>query len=173
MFAEKMKKSRVDRNQSTMASPIKTWMSVIVGIAIAYFLFYNITQIADNARALENPMGSGLGPNPLAVAASVQADWYIGMGGTGILLVLYGIACLSIFLNKHEQPTLSKSQRTCFIMVGVLLLISFLTSSMAFVELVAAKRPEAVLITSLVLASFRFLLLGGIVGCGVHAIKNN
>ena len=90
-----------------MASPTRTWTSLIIGLAIAYFLFYNIAQIVDCARAFENPIISNE-PDPMAAAVSMETDWYLGMIGTGVLMLIYVIACLSIFLNKHEKPVFLK-----------------------------------------------------------------
>lgn len=155
-----------------MASPTKTWISVILGITVAYFLYYNIAQIVDAAKALDNRGG----PKPLWVAGLIDADIMVGLIGTGVLLALYAIASLVIFLNKHEKPQFHRGQLICYILIGVFLLLSFASSCMAFVEKAAINsfhNPDGTLITTIVLSSFRLLLAGGIVGCGVHALKHD
>jgi hypothetical protein len=155
-----------------MASPIKTWTSVLLGIAVAYFLFFNIAQIVDNAKMLSQTQG--IVNMATEAAMDMETEIAMGMTGTGVLIALYIVATLAIFLNK-EKPVLTKSQLTCYIMMGVMLLIAFLTSAMALVELYGhvVGKPKTVFIVTLAMAAFRLLLLGGILGCGVHAIRNN
>ena len=155
-----------------MSSPTKTWVSVILGIVVAYFVYYNVTQIVDSAKALENKGG----PKPLWAAGIMDCDVYVGMIGTGALLGLYAIASMAIFFNKQEKHTMFKGQLICYILIGVFLALAFATSAMAFVERKVghpAGNPDSVLIATIVLSCFRLLLGGAIVGCGIHALKHD
>lgn len=155
-----------------MSSPTKTWISVILGITVVYFLYYSIAQIVDSAKALENQGG----PKPLWTAGIMDCELYVGLIGTGCLIALYIIATLVIFLNKREKHPMYKGQLICYIMIGVLLALAFASSSMVFVERYVGHpmgNPDSVLITTIVLSCFRLLLAAGIVGCGVHALKHD
>ncbi len=155
-----------------MSSPTKTWVSVILGITVAYFLYYNITQLIDASKALENKGG----PKPLWTASIMDCDIWVGLLGTGVLLVLYAIASMVIFLNKREKHVMQKDQVVCYILMGVFLGIAFTTSAMTFVERNVGHpmgNPNSVLIATIVLSCFRLLLAGGIVGCGIHTLKHD
>lgn len=150
-----------------MSSPTKTWIAVVLAIACAYFLYYNIAQIVDSGKAL----GDVHGPNSLKAAGVLDCDIWVGMIGTGCLLALYLIGTLIIFLNKREKTHLTKGSLTCYILVGVFILLAFASSSMAFVEY--GKPPMTIFITTLTLSAFRLLLLGAMMGCGIHALRDD
>lgn len=153
-----------------MASPTRTWTSILLALVIVYFLFLNLTQLFDLGRALTSPIASKM----MGIAQSTDADKYLGLPGIGALLLLYGIAAMSMFLNKQEKPNFTRSQLIAFIMIGVLLGVAFLSCAMAFVEThLKNPKPEGVLIAEMVLAGFRLLVMGGIIGCSVHVLKNN
>lgn len=156
-----------------MASPAKTWISVILGIVVAYFLYYNVSQIVDVAKALDND-----GAQKLMWANGVaECEMWVGMVGTGTLVVMFVIAAMVIFLNKQEpHPFHTQSQFACFIAVGALLGVSLISSAMVLVEK-SPSRPfgdtNTVLIITLAMASLRLLIGGAIVGCGIHALQHD
>ena len=156
-----------------MASPAKTWISVILGIIVAYFLYYNVSQIVDAAKALDTD-----GAQKLVWANGVaECDMWVGMIGTGTLIFLFAIASMVIFLNKHEpHPFHYRSQLACFIAMGALLGVSLISSAMVFVEK-SPSRPfgntNTVLIIALAMASLRLFIGGAIVGCGIHALRHD
>jgi ABC-type polysaccharide/polyol phosphate export permease len=153
-----------------MASPTRTWMSVLLGLVVVFFLFYNVSQIVDIVWAWNAPISQKM----TSIPALLDTDRRLGMSGEGVLLVLYIIAGLCIFLNRHEKPHWTSSQLTCFILFGVFLGLAFVASSMSFVEgMTQGKRPNHVLIGEACLAAFRLLLLGGLIGCAVHVLKSH
>lgn len=153
-----------------MASPLKTWVSILLGIVVAYYLYYNVAQIVDAGRAMRDQKG------PLSLRANhlVECDIYVGMIGTGALLALYILASLIIFFHKRERPHLDKGQTICFVMIGVLLSLSFISSSMGLVEeLHKSGHPDHLLVAIAVLSVVRLLMAGAIVGCGIHVLKHD
>ena len=155
-----------------MASPTKTFVSIILGIVVVYYLYYSTTQIVDASRGLENKGG----PKSLWAAGLIECDIWLGTIGGGALLALYAIACLAIFLNKKEKPHFYKGQLICFILIGVFLALAFTSSAMAFVEQAVDTpfgNPDTIFIATMALSCFRLLLGGAIVGCGIHSLKHD
>ena len=153
-----------------MASPLKSWISVLLGMVVAYYVYYNVAQLVDAGRALRDQKG----PLSLRAAHVADCDIHLGLIGTGILIFVYLLASIVIFNHKHERPHLDKGQHICFIMIGVLLLLSFVSSSMAFVEeLYKGGNADNVLIATMVLSCVRLVMAGAIVGCGVHVLKHD
>lgn len=151
-----------------MASPTRTWTSLLLALAMLYFLYYNVLQLVDVGRALDMPISTKM----LTISGAVDTDRILGMGGAGVLIGIYVLACLCIFLPKHDKHRMVKSQLRCFIMIGICLLLAFTTSAMSYVEMAIKGNPETILIAEVALASTRLLLLGGIIGCAAHVLKH-
>ena len=150
-----------------MSSPAKTWTSVLIGLAIAFYLFYNVIQLANGVLALRDQGADKV----IDSAVIVYEDLSIGLGGTGVLALLFIIACLVIFLGK-EPHSMQKSQRVCFWMIGALILFSMILSFSTYVELVLDAQPKAIAVTSTAFSCARLCILAAIVGCGVHVARN-
>jgi hypothetical protein len=153
-----------------MASPLKSWISVLLGILAVYALYYNVAQIVDASRALRDEKG----PLSLRAAHLAECDIYVGLIGTGALIAIYLLATLVLFLHKRERPHLDKGQTICYAMIGVLLALSFVSSSMAFVEDLHKSSPKNHMIDiTLVLSCVRLVMAAAIVGCGIHVLKHD
>jgi membrane-associated HD superfamily phosphohydrolase len=149
---------------------MKTWTSVLLVLVICWALFFNISLIVESADLIENKSRSKIGG--LGIVAG--SELIVGLIGTGTVLLFFIIACLAIFLNKHERPNMDKSQKACYISMGVLLGISLLTH----LQILITRNLKSGDLTStftltIVVSALRLLIAGAVVGCGVHAIKNN
>ena len=152
-----------------MASPIKTWTSVLIVIVICWALAYNATQIIGMTKGLAND-DTGL----LKTAHDgIETDLEGGLPGSGTVCLLFGIACLAVAFNKHEKPHMSSSQKSCLIVVGILLFVQFLTHLIPFIEQKVMTDPTAIVVTILSLSGFRVLLSAAVVGCGAYLMHNN
>lgn len=152
------------------ASPLRTWTSVFLVLAICWYLFFNGTQLYNGSRALMHPMAS----EPLEARKLQYSELNPGMIGQGLLVLFVILGTIFVMTHRHERPDLLKSQKRSYFGIWILLLLTITTQLMMyFLNQNQIMKSETIIILSLTMDSLRILFLGGIIGMGVHLFLNH
>lgn len=153
-----------------MASPLRTWVSVFIVLSICWYVFFNVLQIQKAGYTLSHPMAS----KSLETRDLQYQEMNPGMIGQGLLILFVILGVIFVTTHHHERPELHKSQKVCFGVICVLLILTVtIHLLMYFLNDNRIMDPKNVLIISLSMDALRFLFLGGMIGCSVHLMQRH
>lgn len=151
-----------------MASPTRTWISIFLVMAACWYLFFNIDQTVISLKGLNHPMVS-----PQGVRTELAHQEMVpGLIGHGILLFFFILGTILVMTNGHERPNFQKSQIWSWIgMLGLLLLTTIIHFMLRYYD--HQKSPQTYFKLCLGMNVLRMVLLGGILGTGIHVMQNH